>query len=58
MKAARLKRAQQPENFVLEGAPNSCFDFVLNGNYNPGIALNIDNTVSVMVNVTTVRSLY
>jgi hypothetical protein len=45
---------QQPENFVLEGAPNSCFDFVLNGNYNPGIALNIDNTVSVMVNVTTV----
>jgi hypothetical protein len=41
----------QPENFILEGAPDSCFDFFLNGNYNPGVALTIDNTVRVMLNV-------
>lgn len=43
-------------NFVLEGAPNSCFDFVLNGTYNRGNALTVDNSVLVMVNVTTIGS--
>lgn len=46
----------QPENFVLEGAPNSCFDFTLNGKYNAGDALTIDNNVRVMVNVTAIGS--
>lgn len=41
-----------PVNFTLEGSPESCVDFILNGNYNRGVALTIDNSVRVMVNVT------
>lgn len=41
----------EPVNFILEGAPDSCFDYVLNGNYSQGLALADDNTVTVMVNV-------
>lgn len=41
----------QPINYLLEGAPDSCFDYMLNGNYNEGVALTVDNSVSVMVNV-------
>lgn len=43
-----------PVNFMLEGAPESCVDFILNGNYTRGVALTIDNTVTVLVNVITI----
>lgn len=46
----------QPANYILEGSPNACFDFRLNGNYNPGHAMTIDNNVSVWVNVFSVGS--
>jgi hypothetical protein len=46
----------QPANYILEGAPNACFDFRLNGNYNPGHAMTIDNNVTVWLNVTSVGS--
>jgi hypothetical protein len=43
----------QPLSFMLEGAPDSCFSYLLNGNYRQNAALTVDNTVSVMVNVFT-----
>lgn len=45
--------ASEPQslNYILEGAPDSCFGFKLNGNYSQGLALTADNTVSVMADV-------
>jgi hypothetical protein len=46
-----LSNGPEPVNFILEGAPDSCFDYVVSGNYNQGDALTVDNTATVMVNV-------
>jgi hypothetical protein len=51
-----VQQGLQPANFELEGEPGSCFDFSVNGNYNTGSPLTIDNTVQVMVNVLSVGS--
>jgi hypothetical protein len=42
--------------FILEGAPHICSDFTINGKYNIGKPLTVDNTVDVMVYVTSVGS--
>src|SRR6185312_617607 len=44
----------ETSSYILEGEPGSCFDFSVNGNYNPGVPLTIDNSVQVMVNVLSV----
>ncbi len=46
----------QEASYILEGAPNACFDYRLNGNYNSDHAMTIDNNVTVWVNVTSVGS--
>ena len=49
--AGTVLQGSQPAQFILEGEPDSCFDFLVHGNYNPGLPLTIDNTVQVMANV-------
>jgi len=46
----------QTSSYVLEGAPNACFDYRLNGNYNLAHAMTVDNNVTVWVNVISVGS--
>ena len=40
--------------FSLGGSPSACTGFTLAGNYTAGMAVNSNNTVSVLVNVTTI----
>lgn len=49
--AGTVLQGLQPAKFILEGEPDSCFDFLVHGNYSPRLPLTIDNTVQVMANV-------
>lgn len=42
-----------PAEMTLDGAPGNCIDYVLNGSYITGTALNSSNQVVIKVNVTT-----
>lgn len=48
----------QVASFTLEGSPNTCTDFKINGTYTSGVPLAADNTVEVMVDVLSIGSYY
>jgi hypothetical protein len=48
--------AAAPAVFTLDGAPNGCTNFTLNGTYTAGVATAAANTVTLNVNVTTIGS--
>jgi hypothetical protein len=51
-----VQAAAPPAVFTLDGAPNGCTNFILNGTYAAGVAASVSNTVTLNVNVTTAGS--